>query len=118
MALRRAAATIVNEALVGETVHIPGYVVPLEFADQKAVEFLRVPTAGACIHTPPPPANQSVHVWYPKGVKVKGLYDAVWVKGRIEAQGSVQGVRSVDGDASVETSYFMQPVSVEPYRQR
>jgi len=97
-------------------VRIPGYVVPLEFADQKAVEFLLVPTAGACIHTPPPPANQLVHVRYPRGVEIKGLYDPVWVKGRIEVQRSVQGVRYVDGDASVETSYFMQPALVEPYR--
>jgi hypothetical protein len=118
MTLRLAAATNVNEALVGETVRIPGYVVPLEFADQKTVEFLLVPTAGACIHTPPPPANQLVHVRYPKGVKVKGLYDAVWVKGRIEAQRSVQGVRYVDGDASVESSYFMQPALVGPYGRR
>jgi hypothetical protein len=116
MALRHAAATGVNESLVGETVRIPGYVVPLEFADQKAVEFLLVPTAGACIHTPPPPANQLVHVRYPRGVEIKGLYDPVWVKGRIEVQRSVQGVRYVDGDASVETSYFMQPALVEPYR--
>ncbi len=116
MALRRAAATNVNEALVDETVRIPGYVVPLEFVDQKAVEFLLVPTAGASIHTPPPPANQLVHVRYPQGVEIKGLYDPVWVKGRIEVQRSVQGVRYVDGDASVETSYFRQPGLVEPYR--
>jgi hypothetical protein len=116
MTLRRAAATNVNESLVGETVRIPGYVVPLEFADQKTVEFLLVPTAGACIHTPPPPANQLVHVHYPQGVKLNGLYDPVWVNGRIEAQRSVQGVRYVDGDASVESSYFMQPTLVEPYR--
>jgi hypothetical protein len=116
MALRRAAATGVNESLVGEKVRIPGYVVPLEFADQKAVEFLLVPTAGACIHTPPPPANQLLHVRYPEGVEVKGLSDAVWVEGRIEAQHSVRGVRYVDGDASVESSYSMQPALVEPYR--
>jgi hypothetical protein len=116
MTLRRTAATKVNESLVGETVRIPGYVVPLEFADQKTVEFLLVPTAGACIHTPPPPANQLVHVRYPKGLDFRGLYDPVWVKGRMEAQRSVQGVRYVDGDASVESSYFMQPTLVEPYR--
>lgn len=116
MALRHAAATGVNESLVGETVRIPGYVVPLEFADQKAVEFLLVPTAGACIHTPPPPANQLLLVRYPKGVKFNGLYEPVWVNGRIEAQRSVQGVSYVDGDASVETTYFMQPALVELYR--
>jgi hypothetical protein len=116
MAMRRAAATGVNESLVGETVRIAGYVVPLEFADQKTVEFLLVPTAGACIHTPPPPANQLVHVRYPKGLEFRGLYDPVWVKGRMEAQRSVQEVSYVDGDASVESSYFMQPALVEPYR--
>ncbi len=116
MELRRAAATGFNEALVGETVRIPGYVLPLEFADRKAVEFLLVPSVGACIHTPPPPANQLVHVRYPQGVKVNGLYDPVWVSGQIAAQSSVQAVRYVDGDARVETSYFMQPALVEPYR--
>ena len=116
MALRHAAATRVNESLVGETVRIPGYVVPLEFAEQKAVEFLLVPTAGACIPTPPLPANQLVHVRYPQGVELKGLYDPVWVEGRIEAQRSLQEVRYADGDASVESSYFMQPALVEPYR--
>jgi hypothetical protein len=38
------------------------------------------------------------------------------IKGRMEAQRSVQGVRYIDGDASVESSYFMQPALVEPYR--
>ena len=104
--------------VIGETVRIPGFVVPLEFRDLKAVEFLLVPTAGACIHTPPPPANQIVHVRYPQGLEFEGLYAPVWVKGRMEAQRSVQGVRYVDGDASVETSYFMQPALVEPYLQQ
>ncbi len=66
--------------------------------------------------TQPPPANQLVWVRYPTGLKVKGLYDPVWVSDRIAAQSSVQAVRYVDGDASVETSYFMGPVLVEPYR--
>jgi hypothetical protein len=34
----------------------------------------------------------------------------------MEAQRSVQEVSYVDGDASVESSYFMQPALVEPYR--
>jgi uncharacterized membrane protein len=74
MEKREAAASAVNEALIGSSVRIPGYVLPLEFKDRKAVEFLLVPTVGACIHTPPPPANQIVHVVYPEGIEVNGLF--------------------------------------------
>jgi hypothetical protein len=116
MELRRTAATGVNEALVGETVRIPGYVLPLEFHDQKAVEFLLVPSVGACIHTPPPAANQLVHVHYPQGVEIRGYYDPIWISGPIAAQSSVRAVRYVDGESRVEVSYFMQPALVEPYR--
>ncbi|MFM1817101.1 MAG: hypothetical protein RLZ98_3796 [Pseudomonadota bacterium] len=116
MELRRAAVAGVNEEVIGETVRIPGFVVPLEFRGLKAVEFLLVPTAGACIHTPPPPANQIVHVRYPEGIEVKTLYDAVWVNGQIAAENSVQAVSYVDGQAPVEASYVMQPTLVEPYR--
>jgi len=116
MELRRAAMAGVNEDLIGDTVRIPGFVVPLEFHDLRAVEFLLVPTAGACIHTPPPPANQIVHVRYPQGIEVKTLYDAVWVNGEIAAEQSVQAVSYVDGTAPVEASYAIQPTLVEPYR--
>jgi hypothetical protein len=57
MEIREAAASAVNAALVGSSIRMPGYVLPLEFKDRKVVEFLLVPTVGACIHTPPPPAN-------------------------------------------------------------
>lgn len=116
MELRRAAMAGVNEGLIGETVRIPGFVVPLEFRDLKAVEFLLVPTAGACIHTPPPPANQIVHVRYPEGIEIKTLYDAVWVDGEIAAENSVQAVSYVDGTAPVEASSVIQAALVERYR--
>jgi len=48
--------------LDGKIVRIPGYVLPTEFSGDKVVEFLLVPYVGACVHTPPPPANQMVHV--------------------------------------------------------
>lgn len=48
-------------------VRIAGYLVPLEDfpLDQDEVpqkEFLLVPYAGACIHYPPPPPDQMIHV--------------------------------------------------------
>jgi hypothetical protein len=115
MEKREAAATGVNEDLVGTSVRLPGYVLPLQFKDRKAVEFLLVPTVGACIHTPPPPANQVVHVVYPEGIEVNGLFTPVWITGTMVAQSSVQDVGYVDGQAPVSVSYSMQPVLVEKY---
>jgi hypothetical protein len=114
---RRAAANAVNDTIVGQEIRIPGYVLPLQFRDRKAVEFLLVPTVGACIHTPPPPANQLVHVVHPDGIEVKGLYEPVWVTGVMSAKQSVQDVRYSDGQSRVEVSYMLRPAQVEPYRQ-
>jgi len=115
MEKREAEASAVNEALIGRNIRMPGYVLPLQFKDRKAVEFLLVPTVGACIHTPPPPANQVVHVVYPEGFEVDGLFTPVWITGTMVAQSSVQDVGYVDGQAPVSVSYSMQPVLVEKY---
>jgi hypothetical protein len=115
--IRKAAATGVNEAVLGRQVRLPGYVLPLEVKDYKAVEFLLVPTVGACIHTPPPPANQLIHVHYPQGIEVKGLYQPVWIQGQLAKQQTVKTVRYVDGSAKIEVSYFMEPIRVDPYRE-
>src|SRR5512139_3523363 len=48
--------------LNGAKIRLPGYVVPLEMGEGgRLSQFLLVPYFGACIHTPPPPANQIVH---------------------------------------------------------
>jgi hypothetical protein len=49
----------INPALDGAAVRIPGYVVPLEQTKEGVKEFLLVPYFGACIHSPPPPSNQT-----------------------------------------------------------
>jgi len=88
---RREQATATNDAILGQTVRLPGYLLPLEINAQKAMEFLLVPTLGACIHTPPPPPNQLVHVRYPDGVAVKGLYTPIWVSGPLLSEYIVSG---------------------------
>ena len=115
MTQREAAATAVNEDLVGENVRLPGYVLPLQVNGKKAVEFLLVPTVGACIHTPPPPANQVVHVVYPEGIEISGLFTPVWISGEMTAEASVQDIGYVDGQASVFVSYKMRPDIVQKY---
>lgn len=115
MEKRKAAASGVNKDILDKSVRMPGYVLPLEFIDRKAVEFLLVPTVGACIHTPPPPPNQIVHVSYPEGIEVNGLFTPVWITGTMMAQNSIQKVGLSDGQTDVSVSYTMRPNRVEKY---
>lgn len=71
-------------AMAGRQVRLPGYLVPLDEAKDGIREFLLVPYFGACIHTPPPPANQIVHVRSQAPIKGFRTMDAIWVSGRLE----------------------------------
>lgn len=94
--------------LDGKRVRLPGFVVPLEADAQTMAEFLLVPYYGACIHVPPPPANQTVHVVTAKGGEYHGgLFDTVWVMGTLK----VERLSSELGDAG----YRIDAVLVEPY---
>jgi hypothetical protein len=73
----------VNPAMNGARVRIPGFIVPLEGSRGKLREFLLVPYFGACIHVPPPPANQVIHVKSAKPLPFESM-EAVWVSGVIE----------------------------------
>ena len=97
----------VNAALDGAQVRIPGYIVPLE--QKKAgeiTEFLLVPYFGACIHTPPPPANQILHVHPSKAAKFRAM-DAVWLVGKLKTarSDSGMGVAGYRLDAQSVTAY-------------
>ncbi|WNW12060.1 DUF3299 domain-containing protein [Pseudomonas sp. DTU_2021_1001937_2_SI_NGA_ILE_001] len=79
----------VVKALDGKQVRLPGYIVPLEVSEEgRVTEFLLVPYFGACIHVPPPPANQIVHVTSELGVKVDELYQPYWIEGPMQAKHS------------------------------
>ncbi len=77
----------VVDDLNGARVMLPGFVVPLELADNgKVTEFLLVPYVGACIHYPPPPANQIVYVVLPKPVEIDTMWLPYWVAGELLAE--------------------------------
>jgi uncharacterized protein len=99
-----------NPAIAGRTIRIPGFVVPLEFGQKELKEFLLVPYFGACIHVPPPPANQIIHVLPNKPVALKTEMDAVWVEGVIE----LFSAKSSMGDYG----YRLRAVRVTPYKER
>jgi hypothetical protein len=74
------------------------------------------PYVGACIHTPPPPANQMVYVNVPAGFESDGLYAPVWVEGTMFAEGMKHDVSYIDGNRSIEASYRLDATKVEPYK--
>jgi hypothetical protein len=49
---------------------------------------LLVPYFGACIHVPPPPSNQIVHVKSEVGVKLDELYQPYWIEGALQVKAS------------------------------
>jgi len=99
----------VKKELDGQQVKLPGFMVPLGGDENKVTEFLLVPYFGACMHTPPPPANQIVYVNYPKGVNPDMLYDPVWIQGPIKV-GEIESELAVSG-------YSMNAVDVSLYKE-
>ena len=71
-----------NPEMDGASVKLAGYVVPLEQSNDGVKELLLVPYFGACIHMPPPPSNQILHVFASRPAQV-GAMEIVWVSGRI-----------------------------------
>ena len=114
---RRQAAEAVVPALDGANVRIAGYVLPIEFEGDKVTEFLLVPFVGACIHVPPPPAKQIVHVRYEEGFTTRGLFAPVWVHGALATRLSRENLHLVDGAADVSVGYRLVAKSVESYRE-
>lgn len=99
----------VNEAMNNRRVRIAGFVVPLERRGMLVHEFLLVPYFGACIHTPPPPANQILHVFPAKPVTALAM-DPVWVEGALETRRSSTSMGSA--------GYRLSADAVTPYNRR
>ncbi|MDB5777240.1 MAG: hypothetical protein JWP38_3373 [Herbaspirillum sp.] len=97
----------VNPKIDNVAVRIPGFVVSLEREGDALNEFLLVPYYGGCIHVPPPPLNQIIHVHSNKAIEGIRTMDAVWISGTLKV-GTSQTMMGVAG-------YNMLAVNVEPY---
>lgn len=73
-------------ALNGKKIRIPGFALPLERQGNKVTEFLIVPYFGACIHTPPPPANQIIHARSAKPLDGVKMMVPIWTYGTLRIQ--------------------------------
>lgn len=103
-------STNVVEALDGQSIRIPGFIVPLEFDDDQTItQFFLVPFFGACIHVPPPPPNQIVLVNAPQGLKLDVLYDPFWITGELMA--------SLNQNDLATSAYEMTMAGYEPYTE-
>jgi len=102
--------TVVSE-MDGKAIRIPGFIVPLEFNDDKTVsQFFLVPFFGACIHVPPPPPNQVIHVTSSNGVNLENLYTPHWVSGVVNSM-------FIENEIATAT-YAMDAVNVEVYWEK
>jgi hypothetical protein len=81
LASRQPMSSGVRDDWNGKTVRISGYIVPLDYSGTGVTLFLLVPYVGACIHVPPPPANQLVLVTTERPYESDGLFAPVTVTG-------------------------------------
>ena len=95
------------EELDGTRVRMPGFLLPMEAGPEGVTEFILTPYAGACIHVPPPPPNQLVFVHAARPWETHGLFEAIWVTGRLS-------VNPITTDLA-EIGYALEAERIEPY---
>lgn len=100
-------AAAVTDKYNGQIVRLPGFVVPLDFDSTGTTMFILAPFVGACIHVPPPPANQLVLVTTEEPYFSEGLYDPVYVTGMFGAAATSTGL--------AEIGYALSAEQIEPY---
>lgn len=91
----------------GRIVRLLGFMVPIENEGTGVTAFILVPYVGACIHVPPPPANQLVFVTTPEPYESKGLFEPVNVTGMF-------GTASTSTQLA-EIGYALSAENIEPY---
>lgn len=91
----------------GKTVRIPGYVVPLEYDQTGMHSLILVPYIGACVHVPPPPANQLIYVKPDEPYRDGGLFEAVFVTGTFRA--------AMTDTEITEVGYTIESPVITPY---
>jgi len=92
----------------GQIVRLPGFIVPIDYDGAGVTAFILVPYMGACVHVPPPPANQLVFVTTQTPYENDGLFEPVNVIGMF-------GVSSLSTHLA-EIGYALSADEIRPYR--
>ncbi len=91
------------EASIKKEISLKGFMMPLEYDAKEISEFLLMPYVPACMHIPPPPANQLILVKMKKGTKIKPSFMPVEVK----------GILKIEENKELESSYLMEGISMK-----
>ena len=89
--------------VLGKEILIKGFMMPLDYESKEVKEFLFMPYVPACMHVPPPPANQLILVQMKKGAKIKPSFYPIALTGKL----------AVEANADLESSYKFEGSSVK-----
>jgi hypothetical protein len=92
----------------GEIIRLSGFIVPIDFTSTGVTAFILVPYVGACVHVPPPPANQLVFVTTQDAYESAGLFEPISVIGMF-------GVSSMSTHIA-DIGYALSADEIVPYR--
>lgn len=94
--------------LDGKKIRIPGFVVPVETdGGGRLKTFFLVPYFGACIHVPPPPANQIIYGRLEKPIEMVNIWDAFYMEGTLQ-------IEEISNETA-DSAYTMAVDSLKPY---
>jgi hypothetical protein len=95
------------QKILGKEISIKGFMMPLDYEAKEVVEFLFMPYVPACMHVPPPPANQLVLVKMKKGAKIKPSFYPI----------ELTGTLVVEANADLESSYKMEGIKIKELKE-
>lgn len=87
--------TKLNHAYHGQTVQIPGFIIPTGPANDGVREFLLAPRQSVCSHVQPPPPNQIVLATSREPIEPKLLWAAVRMTGTLTAEPASTNIAEV-----------------------
>lgn len=93
--------------ILGKEITMKGFMMPLDYEAKEVVEFLFMPYIPACMHVPPPPANQLVLVKMKKGTTVQPSMYPIEISGKI----------LLDANKDLESSYKMEGLKIKELKQ-
>ena len=105
----------VRADLDGKRVRIPGYMTPLSFDEAEVSRFLLVPYVGACVHVPPPPANQIVFVEVDGTVPVLEMWEPFLAVGTLRTAPQSTELAEVAYSMSLEHLEIYEEPEVEVF---
>lgn len=108
MAAGQPASSGVRTDWNGQIVRMSGFIVPIDFDGTGVTAFILVPYVGACVHVPPPPANQLVLVTASEPYPSDRLFEAVTVTGMFGTAATSTQLADI--------GYALSAEDIEPFR--